>query len=150
MLTFTIKSWDELSKQELYQLLQLRSEVFVVEQECAYQDLDGQDENALHLLVTEPNKAILGYARIYSSTIEQVDFQAIGRVCVRESERGKNIARQIMDVALEYIERHHRQPVTVSAQAYLEQFYQQLDFKTVSEPYLEDGIPHIRMIRDKQ
>ncbi|AOE48811.1 GNAT family N-acetyltransferase [Kangiella sediminilitoris] len=150
MLSFIIKSWNELTKQELYQLLQLRSEVFVVEQECAYQDLDGQDEEAMHLLVTEPNKALLGYARIYSSSIEKEAVQAIGRVCVRESERGESIARRMMEVALEYIERHHKQAITVSAQAYLENFYQQLGFNSVSEPYLEDGIPHIRMIRDKQ
>lgn len=147
---YSIKIWDELTKNELYQLLQLRSEVFVVEQECAYQDLDGQDCDAEHLLLTDSQNQLVAYARIYGVTLEGQSYQAIGRVCVKASQRGQDIARKMMQLALDHIERNRHQAVMVSAQAYLETFYQQLGFKTVSEPYLEDGIPHIRMIRERR
>ena len=146
---FQMKSWAELDKSELYQLLQLRAQIFVVEQECAYQDLDGQDPEALHLLASDEHQTLVAYARLYETQIDTKDYVAIGRVCTAEAYRGQGISRQLMQQAISYIESNQKKPITVSAQAYLEQFYQSLGFATVSEPYLEDGIPHIRMIKDE-
>ncbi|WP_223669901.1 GNAT family N-acetyltransferase [Kangiella shandongensis] len=148
-MNYSILSWAELSKEQLYQLLRLRSEVFVVEQECAYQDLDGLDEQAQHILVIGTDNQLNGYTRIYEALYQGKTYQAIGRVCVKASQRGQGVARQMMQVTLDHIESKSQEAVTVSAQAYLEAFYQQLGFNTVSEPYLEDGIPHIRMIRER-
>ena len=145
-----MKSWAELDKSELYQLLQLRAQIFVVEQECAYQDLDGQDPEALHLLASDEHQTLVAYARLYETQIDTKDYVAIGRVCTAEAYRGQGISRQLMQQAISYIESNQKKPITVSAQAYLEHFYQSLGFATVSEPYLEDGIPHIRMIKDEQ
>ena len=146
---FQMKSWAELEKSELYQLLQLRAQIFVVEQECAYQDLDGQDPEALHLLASDEHQTLVAYARLYETQIDTKDYVAIGRVCTAEAYRGQGISRQLMQQAISYIESNQKKPITLSAQAYLEQFYQSLGFATVSEPYLEDGIPHIRMIKDE-
>ena len=146
---FQLKRWAELDKSELYQLLQLRAQIFVVEQECAYQDLDGQDPDALHLLASDEHQTLVAYARLYDIQIDAKDYIAIGRVCTDKEQRGKGVSRQMMEYAISHIESTIKKPITVSAQAYLEQFYQSLGFVTVSEPYLEDGIPHIRMIRDE-
>lgn len=146
---YEIKSWEELDTHELYQLLQLRSEVFVVEQECAYQDLDAQDFEAMHLTAKAPNhKALMAYARIYTTVIDEKEYAAIGRVCTAKTYRGQGISRQLMNHAIQFITQNKELPITVSAQAYLETFYHSLGFETVSEPYLEDGIPHIRMVRE--
>ena len=149
LIQFKLKSWAELDKSELYQLLQLRAQIFVVEQECAYQDLDGQDPEALHLLASDEHQTLVAYARLYETQIDTKDYVAIGRVCTAETYRGQGISRQLMQQAISYIESNQKKPITLSAQAYLEQFYQSLGFATVSEPYLEDGIPHIRMIKDE-
>lgn len=147
---YSIKSWAELNTLDLYQLLQLRSEVFVVEQECAYQDLDGQDFESVHLTARTPsNKSLMAYARIYTTKIEEKEYAAIGRVCTAKTYRGQGVSRQLMEYAIQYIKENQKLPITVSAQAYLEIFYQSLGFQTISEPYLEDGIPHIRMVREK-
>ena len=144
-----IKSWAELDTVELYQLLQLRSEVFVVEQECAYQDVDRLDFEAVHLMVKTPSdKSLIAYARIYAASIEGKEYAAIGRVCTAKQYRGQGVSRQLMEYAIQYIKDNQRLPITVSAQAYLEAFYQSLGFEIVSEPYLEDGIPHIRMVKE--
>ena len=147
---YSIKSWAELNTLDLYQLLQLRCEVFVVEQECAYQDLDGQDFESMHLTARTPsNQSLMAYARIYTTKIEEKEYAAIGRVCTAKKYRGQGVSRQLMEYAIQYIKENQKLPITVSAQAYLETFYQSLGFQTVSEPYLEDGIPHIRMVREK-
>jgi len=147
---YDFKRWSELGTSELYQLLQLRSEVFVVEQECAYQDLDSQDFEALHLTARAPNiQSLMAYARIYTAMIEEKEYAAIGRVCTAKKYRGQGISRQLMERAIQFINENQKLPITVSAQAYLEVFYHSLGFETVSEPYLEDGIPHIRMVREK-
>ena len=147
---YDFKRWSELGTSELYQLLQLRSEVFVVEQECAYQDLDGQDFEALHLTARAPTtQSLMAYARVYTTKIDEKEYAAIGRVCTAKKYRGQGISRQLMERAIQFINENQKLPITVSAQAYLEVFYHSLGFETVSEPYLEDGIPHIRMVREK-
>lgn len=149
-LDYVIKSWQELTKDELYQLLQLRAEVFVVEQNCPYQDVDDVDQKSWHLLVKEPSNSspLIAYLRFYPTQLGNENMMAIGRVCTRENNRKQGISRELMNQALTYIEQNNEKSITVSAQAYLEGFYRSLGFKTISEPYDEDGIPHIRMIRE--
>lgn len=149
-LDYVIKSWQELTKEELYQLLQLRTEVFVVEQNCPYQDIDGTDQQSCHLLVKESSNPslLIAYLRFYPSQLDNKSVVAMGRVCTRANNRKQGVSRELMNQALAYIEQKELKTITVSAQAYLEDFYQSLGFKAISELYDEDGIPHIRMIRE--
>lgn len=144
-LVFKIKRFEALSGLELYQLLQLRSEVFVVEQNCVYQDIDGKDEKALHVL-GECEGKIVAYARLFKPN-DYFENASIGRVVVSASSRGREWGVALMREAILGIENHFGlQPITISAQLYLKKFYESLGFKQVSEPYLEDGIPHIEML----
>lgn len=140
------RSWNGLSKKELYDLIQLRLAVFCVEQNCPYQDLDGLDKQAMHLLAYDDGK-LVGYLRLFES-LEQYDgLASIGRVCTEQSMRKQGLARDMMQLALSYSDQNFAKNIKISAQQYLEDFYASLDFVTVTEPYLEDGIPHIGMIR---
>ena len=146
MLTFKIKRFNELSIQELYQLLQLRSEVFVVEQNCVYQDIDGKDEKAIHVLGLYDNE-IVAYTRLFDKGY-YFDEASIGRVVVSEKVRAKKWGHELMKVSIEVIEREFKTfNITISAQVYLKKFYETHKFKQTSEMYLEDDIPHIQMKR---
>lgn len=141
-----IKQFQELTLNELYSLLQLRSEVFVVEQNCVYQDIDGKDKKALHVLGFK-EKALVAYTRIFKSG-DYFKEASIGRVVVKKDERGSKLAWYIMKASIEAIEvQYNETRIKVSAQTYLRKFYNNLGFKQVGEEYLEDGIPHIAMIR---
>lgn len=147
MLTFVIKSFDELIIHELYGILQLRSEVFVVEQDCVYQDIDGKDQKALHILGIKNDK-IIAYTRIFKPG-DYFEFASIGRVVVAKNQRQHKYGYDIMNVSIKAIEQQFKETtIKISAQAYLKDFYSNLGFKQVSEPYLEDNIPHIAMIKD--
>lgn len=139
-----IKQFHELNTEELYQILKLRSDIFVVEQNCVYPDCDGRDRHAHHLFV-EQNNHVVGYLRILEKgqTFDQI---AIGRLVVREDYRGIGLARHIMNKALLFIDEYlHEKVVRLSAQQYLVGFYESLGFRSISEGYVEDGIPHIDM-----
>jgi ElaA protein len=143
-LEWKIKRFDALSSQELYNLLQLRSEVFVVEQNCVYQDIDGKDEKAIHL-IGEDNGKIVAYARLFkpAAYFEQA---SIGRVVVKESYRDKKLGHLLMREAIRVIETHFEETkITISAQLYLKKFYESHGFVQNSDMYLEDDIPHIEM-----
>ena len=146
MISFNIKRFNELSVPELYQVLQLRSEVFVVEQNCVYQDLDGKDEKALHLLgYFEGNVA--AYARLFAAGY-YFDEASIGRVVVCEKFRDRKWGHELMHAAIAGIKTNFgTDAITISAQLYLKKFYESHGFRQVGEGYLEDGIPHIRMKR---
>lgn len=146
MISLRWRSWNGLSKKELYDLLQLRIAVFCVEQNCPYQDLDGLDKNAMHLLAYDDGKMV-GYLRLFESLEHYHGLAAIGRVCTVSSARKNGLAREMMELALNYSDQHFAKNIKISAQEYLEDFYSSLDFVTVTEPYLEDGILHIGMIR---
>jgi ElaA protein len=147
MLTFIIKAFDELTINELYGILQLRSEVFVVEQDCVYQDIDGKDQKALHILGIKNDK-IIAYTRIFKPG-DYFEFASIGRVVVAKNQRQHKYGYDIMNVSIKAIEQQFKETtIKISAQAYLKGFYSNLGFKQVSEPYLEDNIPHIAMIKD--
>lgn len=146
MISLRWRSWNGLSKKELYDALQLRLAVFCIEQNCPYQDLDGLDKQAMHLLAYDDGK-LVGYLRFFESLEHYHGLAAIGRVCIEQSARKQGLAREIMELALNYSDQHFAKNIKISAQEYLEDFYSSLDFVTVTEPYLEDGIPHIGMIR---
>lgn len=146
-LNIIIKTYEELSKKELYSLLQLRSEVFVVEQDCVYQDIDGKDEKALHVLGYKNNK-IIGYTRIFKPG-DYFKHSSIGRVVVAKKERQYKYGYDIMKASIDAIKNEFSETlIKISAQKYLEKFYTNLGFNTVGEWYLEDDIPHIAMIRE--
>jgi ElaA protein len=146
-LEWKIKRFEELSTRELYNLLQLRSEVFVVEQNCVYQDIDGKDEKALHL-IGEDNGKTVAYARLFKPN-DYFEQASIGRVLVKETYRVKKLGHFLMKEAIAGIEKHFDQKkITISAQLYLKKFYESHGFIQTSEMYLEDDIPHIQMKKE--
>ncbi|MDG5491057.1 GNAT family N-acetyltransferase [Psychroserpens sp. SPM9] len=147
MIEIKVKTFQELTTQELYDVLQLRSEVFVVEQDCVYQDIDGKDQKALHIIGYKNNK-VVAYTRIFKPG-DYFEFASIGRVVVVANERKYSYGYDIMNASVKAIKEHHKVSVIkVSAQTYLKRFYNNLKFFEVGEEYLEDGIPHIAMIRE--
>lgn len=146
MIQVQVKAFDELTNKELYGLLRLRSDVFVVEQDCVYPDLDGKDQKALHLIGRKDGD-IVAYARIFKAG-DYADEASIGRVVVQKGQRKFGYGKEIMKDAIHAIEKHFDDGVIrVSAQMYLERFYHELGFNQVGDGYLEDGIPHIGMVR---
>lgn len=135
-----LKSFNELTLSELYDILKLRNEVFIVEQNCPYQDIDDKDEQALHLFEYE-GKKLVAYLRI----LQQPNI-AIGRVIVHPDKRKQGLARKIMLRAMDYTRaKHNPELIKLQAQVYLQGFYKSLGFIPVSEVYLEDDIPHVDM-----
>ena len=141
-LTTVILPFDKLSVNQLYALLRLRSEVFVVEQTCIYQDVDNKDLQAEHLLCYK-DKQLVGYARLLPPGLSYLG-PSIGRVCVHTNYRGLGYAQQIVLDALAHIPKFQA-PLEIGAQVYLQKFYEKLGFIASSEPYDEDGILHIDM-----
>ena len=140
-----IKKFSELSTEEIYNILKLRSEVFVVEQNCVYQDIDEKDKKATHLFI-EKNNEIIAYTRIFKKGDYYEENPSIGRVVVSKKERGKNLGKEIMLNSIEFIKKEMEgRKIELSAQKYLDKFYKDLDFYSKGEDYLEDGIPHQRM-----
>lgn len=143
-LLFKIKPFNELSAVELYQILQLRSEVFVVEQNCVYQDIDGKDHKAIHV-IGEFEGEITAYCRIFDKG-NYFDQASIGRVIVKENFRDRKWGHDLIKEAIGAIEKYYGESqITISAQLYLKKFYESHGFLQTSEEYLEDGIPHIEM-----
>ena len=146
MLKITTKTFSELTTSELYELLQLRSEVFVVEQDCVYQDIDGKDQKALHILGYK-NEKLIAYTRLFKPG-DYFKEASIGRVVVKKNERHHKYGYDIMKASIEAIKNNYNQTtIKISAQVYLKSFYNNLEFYEVGEEYLEDGIPHIAMVR---
>jgi ElaA protein len=143
-ISWKTKTFDELSTQELYQILRLRLEVFVVEQNCVYQDIDNKDQKALHLFGIVEGE-IIAYSRLFKPG-DYFEFSSIGRVVVAEKHRDKNFGHELIDQSiLEINRRFNVQNITISAQLYLKKFYESHGFVATSETYLEDDIPHIEM-----
>lgn len=145
-LKFEIKRFNELSALELYSVLQLRSEVFVVEQNCVYQDIDGKDAKAIHLLGNY-NGEIVAYVRIFKPG-DYFEQASIGRVVVKQMYRDRKWGYNLMKEAIQATQTvFNETKITISAQLYLKKFYENLGFNQTSEMYLEDDIPHIEMKR---
>ena len=139
----SILSFGDLTPLSLYELLALRNDVFIVEQRCPYQDIDGKDEEALHVLMHD-DKKLIAYARILAFD----DNVSFGRVLIAQSHRRLNLGKMLVNTVLHHIEIHHPNcPVVISAQLYLQHFYHAFGFTTIKEPFDLDGIPHIWMIK---
>jgi len=135
----------ELSAEQVYAVLAARVAIFVVEQNCAYQELDGLDGEAEHLIVWS-GKEVAGYLRVLGPGTRFED-PSIGRIITTQPFRGSGLGREVVAKGLERTRmRYPGRPVRISAQKYLEKFYRDFGFVTVSEPYLEDGIPHVEML----
>lgn len=148
MLEIKTKTFRELTTTELYNLLQLRSEVFVVEQDCVYQDIDYKDQKALHIIGYKNNK-IVAYTRIFKPG-DYFKLSSIGRVVVSQKERQHKYGYDIMEASIKAIKQYYNtSEIKISAQCYLKNFYNNLQFFEVGEEYLEDGIPHIGMLYNK-
>ena len=148
-IVWQVKAFEELTVQELYGLLRLREQVFIIEQNCIYPDLDNKDQKALHVL-GKLNGEIIAYSRLFKPG-DYFDTASIGRVVNDPSLRGKKVGYTLMQESIKNIkDKFGETIITISAQAYLLQFYQSLDFEVQGEGYLEDGIPHNRMIRKEK
>ena len=147
MLETTIKKFEALTTNELYAILKLRSEVFVVEQDCVYQDLDDKDKKALHVIGWF-DSTIVAYTRVFDINL-YFNEASIGRVVVNQKYRSKGFGKDIMEASIIAIKSHYNQTkIKISAQTYLIKFYNELGFKEQGKPYLEDGIPHTVMIKN--
>jgi len=145
-LTWKISSFAELTTNELYDILQLRSQVFVVEQDCVYQDLDANDKKAIHVYALKSGK-IIAYSRIFNKG-EYFPQCSIGRVVLDINERKYGYGHQLMHESIKAINKHYQETeIKISAQKYLIKFYQSHGFIQIGEEYLEDGIPHVGMIK---
>ena len=143
-LKWTIKRFKALSTDELHDLLQLRSEVFIVEQNCVYQDIDDKDRKALHL-IGEYDSKMVAYARLFKPG-DYFEEASIGRVVVGAQYRDIKWGHELMRQSIAGIQAHFNTTIiTISAQLYLKQFYESHGFAATSEVYLEDDIPHIQM-----
>ena len=139
-----VKTFKELSVEEIYQILRIRSEVFVVEQKCIYKDIDGKDEKAIHMM-GKNNKEIIAYTRILDRG-EYYDLPSISRVVVTKKNRGKERGKRIMEESIKYINKNLKEKtIVLAAQKYLENFYRELGFIPEGKEYLEDEIPHQKM-----
>ena len=146
MISWTIKKFDDLSVQELYVILRLRSEVFVVEQNCVFQDMDNKDQSSWHLMGWE-NNVLVAYTRLIPPGVAYA-HASIGRVVTSQSTRGTGIGKQLIDKSIEEAESLFGNiPIKIGAQLYLREFYSSFGFKQSSDIYDEDGIDHIEMIR---
>lgn len=142
------KAFAELSGADIYEILTLREEVFVLEQQCLYQDIDGLDYDCLHLYASnEELKKIVAYARIIPSGVKS-EYVGIGRVVVEKDSRKQGLGELLLENSISYCEQTFpKQSIKISAQAYLEKFYKKFKFETISDIYDEDGIDHIDMVR---
>jgi ElaA protein len=155
MIHFEIKEFKDLTNTQLYDLLQLRAEVFVVEQDCVYQDVDGKDQKAMHVLGYE-NDHLAAYTRVFKAG-DYFDMASIGRVVVSPKSRGQDYGKEVMKLSMKYLFEQLKNTksiafsrvepaIKISAQCYLIKFYNDLGFVETGKEYLEDGIPHMEMI----
>ncbi|WP_227430356.1 GNAT family N-acetyltransferase [Psychrobacter sp. I-STPA6b] len=158
----TLQTFTELTNHQLLQILQARCQVFIIEQQCIYQDIDGIDPQCLHISMVSSadtsdtnNHNLVAYCRIIPPALSTLStspnpvIPAIGRVLVTAEHRGQGLARKLMQYAIDVCQRlYPNQPIYISAQTYLTDFYQSLGFVVQGKPYDEDGIEHIDMLLD--
>jgi ElaA protein len=141
-----LSAWEELSTSELYQCIQLRIKVFVIEQKCPYQDADDKDQHSLHLMGFANDGRLVAYLRIVEPGISY-DEWSIGRVVTDPEIRQSGLGKDLMKRALTFLKTEkNNPPVRISAQLYLRRFYASFGFVEIGEPYPEDDIPHIEML----
>ena len=141
------QQYNQLSINQLYQILQLRAEVFVVEQNCPFNDLDSKDQYCTHLMCISDDDQLLAYTRIVPPTISYPE-PSIGRVITAKSVRNLKLGKELMTRSIQLCKKlHGQQNIRIGAQLYLKKFYESFDFKQTGSIYLEDGIEHILMLR---
>jgi len=147
MMNWILKKFDELKPHELYSILQLRNEVFVVEQNCVYQDADNKDQASYHFAGWRNDK-LIAYARLLPKGVAYKDFVSIGRVVTSPSARGESAGKELIKHSIEQLNNLFGSvPIKIGAQIYLKKFYTEFGFQQTSDIYFEDGIKHIEMIR---
>lgn len=144
---WTVVHFNDLSTKQLFDLLALRTEVFVVEQNCPYQEVDEKDELAFHVLAYSLDNVLIGVSRILPPGISYKEV-SLGRVAIKKEFRGQGLAFQLNSKTVNYIEsRLNTKEIRISAQSHLRSMYEKHGFAVVSEEYLEDDIPHVEMLR---
>ncbi|MCB1558899.1 MAG: GNAT family N-acetyltransferase [Alphaproteobacteria bacterium] len=141
----SVKKFYDLTHDELFDIYQARAEVFVVEQNCVYQDFDEYDKQAYHIMISDGDN-LAAYARIIPAGLKYQEH-AIGRVLTLSFARGKGVGRILMEACLDCVKRIDNGDIRISAQSYLRKFYESYGFEVVGNEYLEDGIPHLEMLR---
>ena len=150
MLRLECKTFKSLSLEELHNLFALRSEVFVVEQDCVYQDIDQKDFNALHILGFDETNKLIAYSRILPKGDSYTSHSSIGRVVVHKEFREKNFGHKLVQYCIKTIEEYFKETtIKISAQSHLVSFYNTHGFEKTGDEYLEDGIPHVAMLLSK-
>jgi ElaA protein len=148
MLYFTCKKFEDLSVFELYEILAIRAEVFVVEQNCPYQDMDGKDLQSWHFMVRDEDGKLVAVTRLLPEGVSYQGYTSIGRVVSSPSVRGSGIGKVLLEESIKKtVELFGNQPIKIGAQTYLLKFYEKFGFVSTGEEYLEDGIPHTKMVR---
>ncbi|MEC5158729.1 GNAT family N-acetyltransferase [Chryseobacterium sp. MP_3.2] len=142
-----IKTFHQLTTIELYEILKIRQEVFIVEQTCFYLDADGADEKAVHIWAENEGKAV-AYCRVFKAGVKY-DECSIGRVLTHPNYRKLQLGKTLMAIAISTIEnRFSSRKIRISAQDYLLKFYKEFGFQDIGLHYLEDDIPHTEMLRE--
>jgi len=146
-MNFICKPFDEFNSKELYRILKLRTEVFEVEQNCIYQDMDEKDYSSFHLLKMVNNE-VIAYARLLPIGVSYAKDCSIGRVCTHSQYRNTGLGEELMLASIQYCSQlfSNSKLIRISAQSYLEVFYTRLGFQATGKNYLEDNIPHMEMI----
>ena len=141
-----IKSFNQLSSDELYQILKLRIDVFCVEQDCPYPDLDNLDQQAWHVFTTAEDGSVMAYARVLAPGVSYPEDASIGRVATAKHARAQKLGVQLMQTAMQFCQKQYpKHGISLSAQSYLHRFYHNLGFVNTGKYYLEDDIPHQHM-----
>lgn len=155
MIQFTCKPFADLTVYELYNIMALRQEIFIIEQNCPYLDADGKDLKGWHLMgrqISDENTegVLVVYTRLLPKGVSYDDYTSIGRVVSSASVRGSGLGKLLMQRSIEMMEKlYPNEPVKIGAQTYLLKFYESLGFESTGEEYLEDDIPHTSMILKK-
>jgi ElaA protein len=148
-MTYTSLTFNQLSLDQFYAIMVLRQEVFVVEQDCPYLDCDGKDQVAIHVMGIDDQGRLATYSRVLAQGVSYQDYASISRVINAQHARGKGEGYELMEAAKDTLFAHFgEQAIKISAQAHLQKFYGKLGYVGVGEGYLEDGIPHLAMVRD--
>lgn len=149
LMTWQVKKFDELLINELYEILQQRVSIFVVDQRCPYMEIDKKDPFCYHLFKKENNE-IIAYLRVIPPGVLYKEA-SFGRVFVKTEYRGQNLGKEIVNKALEFIKEHlHEKKVFINAQNYLKDFYETFGFVSISDVYLDYNIPHVSMLLNKE
>ncbi|OEF95707.1 GNAT family N-acetyltransferase [Desulfuribacillus alkaliarsenatis] len=144
-MNWIIKAFNELEVEELYDIITQRNDVFIMEQNCIYQDCDGKDKKSYHLYLEHAGE-IIAYIRIVNKGVSYEEV-SLGRVLVNRKHRGQEYGKDLMTKAIEFVEQTMGEcAIRISAQSYLIRFYESFGFKVVSDEYMEDGIPHTEML----